>query len=453
MTEKTEIPKIPDGFKDQYKSWHGQYIEEDKEWVWRVKNNPFIAIDKHINEDTITDLLAHILQTDKSIKTRFLNFLLNEGGNTEVISDEVAINKTEIKTQEWIRNDNKISRLDLLIIIDNKYYIVIENKIFDAPEQPKQMERYIKGITEKLGAMKENVLAFYATPDGQGKFKTAREYNVKPLAFYSDNPQIQTIYSVLMDVKNSIPPLSITQDFCFYLMYRFNNPQSVSFFQDQKEDKSICWEAYLNELFIKDGPSISKNINAYAYPKNYFIQLLKVHALNRYLLKEFNKDNCSYHAVFDGIRVKRQAKIGGTDYNVYFETKYYKNDFFMVITIYSLNKIEEKTLSDLFGGAYKFLEIDNNEFIYSLWLWIQDPKSLKKSKDKEYGLKFLKEQFSNIHIAGGKFDNGVIYFKNYNKYIDFIFNSCMQKIFEGISSKSKKEDYSEALNIFCGIYY
>jgi hypothetical protein len=39
-----------------YNSWSEEYIKEDDEWVKKVNNNPFIAIESHINEDTITEI-------------------------------------------------------------------------------------------------------------------------------------------------------------------------------------------------------------------------------------------------------------------------------------------------------------------------------------------------------------------------------------------------------------
>lgn len=419
---------IPDVFQELYDLWRKKYIKETKEWVLEVNKNPFIAIESHIHEDTITDLLAHILQTNMAIKKQFITFLLNKAKDNGTIKSikkitDKDVGNTEIETQYSIKV--KESRLDLFIKIPNKYHIIIESKIFGAEEQQDQMKRYI-AETKKEGT----VLAFYATSDGQGECKTAGEYNyiVIPLAFYSDNPEEQTIYSVLLDVKHDNPLQELTQDFCFYLRYRFFNQQSVSFLQDliNNYEIDLCSQNCFEELFKGNYPSISQNINPYKKPEDYFKQLLKVHALNCYLLKEFEKDNCSYHAVFDGIRVKRHAKIGNTDCNVYFETKYDKNSFFMVITICSLNEIYEK-MELLKDYLYKEQNELNEEFTYSLWLWILDPKEIEKRKD------------SILNQC-----------KNYEDYIKFIFTNCMKEIFDAITEK--KEIDKEALEHY-KIYY
>lgn len=433
---------IPDVFQESYDSWYKKYIEETEDWVSEVNKNPFIAIESHIHEDTITDLLAHILQNDKEIKKQFITFLLNKAKDNGTIKSikkitDTDLRNTEIETQYSIKVTK--SRLDLFIKIPNKYHIIIESKIFGAKEQPDQMKRYIEGA-------KGTVLAFYATSDGQGECKTARNNIVIPLAFYSDSddPKEQTIYSVLLDVKDYHPLQELTQDFCFYLRYRFFNQQSVSFLQKLINNYKIDLCSHFEELFKeREYPSISKNINPYAcpkdinpyeYPKNYFMQLLKVHALNRYLLKKFENDNYSYHSVFDGIRVKRRAKIGNTNCNVYFETKYYKTDFFMVITICSLNEIYEKIMELLKGDSdywYKEQNKLNKEFTYSLWLWIMDPKDIEKRKD------------SILNLCKN--------YENYENYIEFIFTNCMKEIFDAITEK--KEIDKEALEHYKNYYH
>lgn len=428
---------IPHDFQESYDLWYKKYIEETKGWVSEVNKNPFIAIKSHIHEDPITDLLAHILQKDEKIKEKFIRFLLKKAKYDIKKITVTDLRNTEIETQYSIKVTK--SRLDLFIKIPNKCHIIIENKIFGAKEQQGQMQRYIDGV-KKEGT---TVLAFYATPDGQGECKTAGVLysdDVIPLAFYSDDTEDQTIYKVLSDVKGDHPLKELTQDFCFYLRYRFFNQQSVSFLQ-KHINIDLCSQKCFEELFEEgEYPIISKNINPYAcpkditpyeYSKNYFMQLLKVHALNCYLLNEFEKDNCSYHAVFDGIRVKRKAKIGNTYCNVYFETKYDKNNFFMVITICSLNEIYKKNMKLLKDYWYKEQNELNEEFTYSLWLWIMNPKDIEERKD------------SILNLCKN--------YENYEDYIKFIFTNCMKKIFDAITEN--KEIDKEALEQHYKKYY
>ena len=76
---------IPHVFQESYDSWYKKYIEETKKWDSEVNKNPFIAIESHIHEDTITDLLAHILQTNMEIKKQFIKFLLNKAKDNGTI--------------------------------------------------------------------------------------------------------------------------------------------------------------------------------------------------------------------------------------------------------------------------------------------------------------------------------------------------------------------------------
>lgn len=429
---------IPDVFQESYDSWYKKYIEETKGWVSEVNKNPFIAIKSHIHEDPITDLLAHILQNDEEIKEKFIRFLLKKAKYDIEKITVTDLRNTKIETQYSIKVTK--SRLDLFIKIPNNCHIIIENKIFGAEEQQYQMQRYIDGAKNEI---KEGttVLAFYATPDGQGDCKTAGVYidDVIPLAFYSDDTEDQTIYKVLLEFQHN----QLAQDFCFYLRYRFFNQQSVSFLQGLIKQYKIDLCSHFKKLFEGDYPNISDNINPYAcpkditpyeYSKNYFMQLLKVHALNCYLLNKFKKkDNWSYHAVFDGIRVKRKAKIGNTNCNVYFETKYDKKKFFMVITICSLNEIYKKNMKLLKDYWYKEQNELNEEFTYSLWLWIMDPIDIKSKRNKEKSKDSILNQW-----------------KNYENYIKFIFTNCMKKIFDAITEN--KEIDKEALEHYRKYY-
>lgn len=103
---------IPNVFQKSYDLWYKKYIEETKEWGSEVNKNPFIAIESHIHEDTITDLLAHILQTDMEIKEQFITFLLNKAKDNGTINSikEITKNdveKTEIETQYSIKVKKK----------------------------------------------------------------------------------------------------------------------------------------------------------------------------------------------------------------------------------------------------------------------------------------------------------------------------------------------------------
>ena len=120
----------PDVFQKSYALWYKKYIEETEKWVSEVNKNPFIAIESHIHEDTITDLLAHILQNDKEIKEQFITFLLNKAKNNGTIKSIKTITvtdlkNTEIETQYSIKETK--SRLDLFIKNANKVSIYVND--------------------------------------------------------------------------------------------------------------------------------------------------------------------------------------------------------------------------------------------------------------------------------------------------------------------------------------
>ena len=96
----------------------------------------------------------------------------------------------------------------------------------------------------------------------------------------------------------------------------------------------------------------------------------------------------------------------------------------MVITICSLNEIYEKKMKFLKDYLYKEQNEFNEEFTYSLWLWILDPIEIKRNKKKR--------NYLNLNQCN-----------NYEDYIKFIFTNCMKEIFDAITEK--KEIDKEAL--------
>lgn len=421
MKEKTT--KIPDGFKKSYNLWHKEYIEEKKEWA----KNPFIAIESHINEDTITDLLAHILETDTSIKLCFLKFLLKNSDNKNItVTDEELLN-SEIKTQEWLQDDTPKSRLDILIKISSKCFIIIENKIFDAPEQPKQMERYINGIRKTFNT--DEIIAFFATGDGTGKCRTAgknkegKNNEVTNLAFYNKNTP--SIYGFLDNFRETD---TLVRYFLEYLEYTFSSSKSKDFFKNINELNKGELKTELNKVFCVDSQSIQKSLNEYDSPEAFFNQLLKVHILNQYIIslfKKTDKNMINYSYVFSGIKLKKEVK----NYSVCFETKYWYNCYYIVITLCSNKKIDK---TKYFKKTSSYVETKQNktngEYEYSLWLWILDYDVYENYKNK-----------SDDNIIAKKC-------KKYSKYIDLICNNCMKKIFENICEEINNKQQNQVVN-------
>ena len=83
----------------------------------------------------------------------------------------------------------------------------------------------------------------------------------------------------------------------------------------------------------------------------------------------------------------------------------------------------KKKMKLLKDYLYKEQNELNEEFTYSLWLWIMDPKDIEKRKDS------ILNQCKN--------------YEDYRDYIKFRFTNCMKKIFDAITET--KEIDKEAL--------
>ena len=87
-----------------------------------------------------------------SVLESFIKFCF---GDTFTSSIEKPIIETETEVKD-------LKRIDILIYEKGKYAIVIENKIWDATEQPNQLTNYIKGVKEpKFGFTDNQIYVIY----------------------------------------------------------------------------------------------------------------------------------------------------------------------------------------------------------------------------------------------------------------------------------------------------
>ena len=107
-------------------------------------------------EPNVSSIFAGFLRqkTDGrySVLESFIKFCF---GDTFTSSIEKPIIETETEVKD-------LKRIDILIYEKGKYAIVIENKIWDATEQPNQLANYIKGVKEpKFGFTDNQIYVIY----------------------------------------------------------------------------------------------------------------------------------------------------------------------------------------------------------------------------------------------------------------------------------------------------
>ena len=111
----------------------------------------------HANENAHSRLLRMFLQYDKGRKefTVFKSFL-------SIPKIRSVMSSVEMNNPEFF---NEKGRIDLLVK-DNQYAIIIENKICGAQDQDKQLERYIQYMKGK-GINDGNIYVIYLTMSGE----------------------------------------------------------------------------------------------------------------------------------------------------------------------------------------------------------------------------------------------------------------------------------------------
>ena len=115
--------------------------------------------------------LVDAIGADENANSRILAGILSyhdEFGNYLVLKDFARhffkgtglvelIEKPMIVTEQLVRNDK---RIDIYICEPDKYAVILENKVMDAPEQPHQLANYIEGLND-FGYANEQIFIGY----------------------------------------------------------------------------------------------------------------------------------------------------------------------------------------------------------------------------------------------------------------------------------------------------
>lgn len=160
------------------KNWTVEKIKEVAESIEsarsRVSNrqnpyNVFTAWKMSENEHTKM-FLALMRYRDASGRYALLNSFLNRfaKGRDKMIHYQ-NISDVNILFNPRYKTDKANSFIDGLITFTangRRIAIIVENKIYDAPDQPEQIRRYIEHMTKDEGVDVNNVWVFYMTGDG-----------------------------------------------------------------------------------------------------------------------------------------------------------------------------------------------------------------------------------------------------------------------------------------------
>lgn len=112
----------------------------------------------HANENSNSRILKVLLQYSHEGEYPILESFISLLGTITKRKMNISVNLPELSNEE--------SRIDLLVKEKKSYAIVIENKIWNAPEQSSQIERYIDYV-EGLAIPKRKIYVIYLTLDGK----------------------------------------------------------------------------------------------------------------------------------------------------------------------------------------------------------------------------------------------------------------------------------------------
>ena len=148
-----------------------ELIEGSSHRASKVQNpyNLFTAWKMSENDHTKM-FLALMRYRDASGRYALLNSFLNRfaKGRDKMIHYQ-NISDVNILFNPRYKNDTANSFIDGLITFtanNRRIAVIVENKIYDAPDQPEQIRRYINHMTEDEGVDVNNVWVFYMTGDG-----------------------------------------------------------------------------------------------------------------------------------------------------------------------------------------------------------------------------------------------------------------------------------------------
>lgn len=109
----------------------------------------------NLREPDISKVIAVLLQQDIMVVKSFVRVVFKEAFQETII-------KPQIETEYSVQS---LNRIDIAIFEPKRYAIIIENKVWDAPEQTNQLANYIDGMRGK-GYSDEQIYIVYLTKDG-----------------------------------------------------------------------------------------------------------------------------------------------------------------------------------------------------------------------------------------------------------------------------------------------
>ncbi|QIG05047.1 PD-(D/E)XK nuclease family protein [Proteus sp. ZN5] len=334
----------------------------------------------NINENKHSIILKKILNNKKGNEYRFVPSFLKQ-----VLKKEIIFNYEEIKIK------TEKNRVDISIE-DGFYAIIIESKVYNAPDQKLQLERYV-GRFISDGYQEENIFVLYLTghkkesyrPDSLGKYKESNN-----IYFQLSSFEIEILTWLEKDVY---PQINENNKVFDSFVYQYKNSLESEFLNKYGKEKDkmndqindyILNEINVFENKIDDGvDEIKKVINDTESLRKNLSRLLTREIERAFILwgnkikndyshLDFSDDNCEKNEKYVGVLInynenKFSVAIEKDSSNIYIGVKVhsYKDP--------GLKEEITKLLSNVFDNSYKigvdywygWKYIDNYGQVYS----------------------------------------------------------------------------------------
>ena len=170
------------------KQYANLYNKEKENFPYRLN----VINELHDDENAHSRILIRLLQYKDKGEYTWLKFFINRMKDSYEGDVDIKISNPEIKTE----HNTGDGRIDGLIWENCKYAIIIENKIWNAPDQENQIDRYVEYANLKVKA--EKIFVIYLTLDGNKK--------VSKNSFDKDKQENQEIHFIPMNFQDDIIP-------------------------------------------------------------------------------------------------------------------------------------------------------------------------------------------------------------------------------------------------------
>ncbi|SUC20058.1 Uncharacterised protein [Proteus vulgaris] len=314
----------------------------------------------NINENKHSIILKKILNNKKGNEYKFIPSFLKQ-----VLKKEIIFNYNELKIK------TESNRVDISIE-DGFNAIIIESKVCNAPDQERQLERYIEKFISN-GYQEEKIFILYLTghkkesyrPESLGKYKKSNKVYFKLSSFESE---------ILTWLEKDVYPHINKNNKAFdSFVYQYKDSLKIKFLNQHEEEKNkmndeindyILNEINISENYIDDGideikkiindtESLRKNLNALLIREVERVFTLWGNKIkNDYPQLAFSDDNCEINEKHVGVLInynknKFSVAIEKDSSNIYIGVKVhsYKEP--------GLNEEIAKLLNNVFDTSYK----------------------------------------------------------------------------------------------------